>query len=423
MPLKRFTPGCCCDSPGGGDWECGLFSDYFDRPDSADVGNGWGDTEGFYISENRLNGTSGDMFAPFAGRTNMSISSVIQFRDTPQTAKIYYGGPGNYVAITNDNSDATKRHFYLVYGGVIRDRTNVNGGFPFIQQHAINVCITATQIVAFANGQRVVYAPPGSLIISGAVGVGVEGNVGNGPVVFRNFLVDIVGGDSDFCYNCSPDACAECSYPNQWMVDLSAFNGQMLSAINPFPDTDPAPPFGYGPEVECGACVTGWGQFILDPFSSGSNGTCQWRYDEEFCSGYFLGNPNCDPLQLSIILEAVYPYALSPETPPCQINVGIRLFQSPTGGGTYPCGESSQTINYTGSPHDADTTGRGVATLFKNHTGLNAGYFVNGNIALPTGAPVCVKDIIVTSTGSGGQPATWVYEYYFPPEEITVTRL
>lgn len=401
MPLKHWTPGCCCGE--GTPTDCGIFFDDFDRADSDTIGNGWGESGNYIIAEFNLEGFSGDAWAPVVGGPTISISTVVRFTDATQIAKIYYGGPGYYVAITPTSTSTTTRHFWLVYNGAVVDRDTAS--FPLLQFNSVNICITSNSVTAF-SGTKSLQHVPASMTVAGACGVGVQGNTGNGPVLFDYFSVGVV---SDTCYDCAPVTCAACSWPSQWLVDLSAWSNNMESPIG-FSGDSP-------PDVNCDECAT-WGQYILDPREGGDGaGRCIWEYEEPFCNGFFpLGLSGCTEVYLNITLQADYYDPLqNRDALPCGmgISIGLREFQGESGG-CVGIQEIRQSVRYAGNAHDADTNGPGISVMHKQ-LGLTNGAFRLDNSFISF--PACVKRVIVTG------PGTVDYEYYFPPETITVTRL
>lgn len=421
MGFKKHNPGCiCCGVTPTGTYACGIYGDNFNRANSDDIGEAWIEEGTWSIADNFLEGFSGDVMRQNTSAKGLSVSVAFKFSAENQTAKLYYNGPSYYVGITPSTADSTKLNFYLVYGGAIKSRVSMSFLFGGGNEVSVgtwiyaSVCILNTQVIAYCgatSGKRLAHAPSGPMAVGGRFGLGVSGDMGNGPVIFDNFSIDIAkpGDNPDvLCPDCQSVACLDCSGGYSWVVDLSNFTG-MLDGIHGT----------YPPESlnNCRECEEGLGSYLLEERSF----DCVWSYTERFCDGYsHFDDSSCTANVLSITMSAILTDVFRTNTGmPCGSRLTIQINE---GGGSGAGGEQCfeftpvrQSVTYTGPPMSTATTGSGFIVMHRAvalFSPPNGEFLVNGSI------PSCVGK--VTQRDEFGN---FDIEPYICPETITVTRV
>lgn len=279
--FKKNNPDCvCCEQDGEGD-PCEWFTDDFNRADSSTIGNGW--TGVGAIANNRLELNGSQIVAPVSGGGNKLYSVTLYFSSDIQEARVYFAGTNNYVGVRLTNYDSsTKKDLYIVANGSMVAATDILGlpGVPTAPKN-FRVCVTATQVFASFDGWTVTYGYPGSGVPNGTAGLGSSGSFSNGPVMFDDYSISVVGQD---CYDCTNDDCVACSGEFSWLADLTGFTG--MTDIIAFP----------GSVQNCAECADGFSSVVLDP-----SGPCAWSYGEVFCDGFDpLPNAACGTIELTV---------------------------------------------------------------------------------------------------------------------------
>lgn len=399
----KYSPRCegqdCCGEvvpPEG----CDSFYDNFDRDDSSTVGNGWEAVAAYSIASDKLSGASAaDIMSPATAGANVMIEVLVEFSHDEQEARIYVDGTDIYVGFRPTNFDSSsKSNLYIFKDGAVK--TGVATGEIFLNYpHRLVVCISETQIHAYARYGRAVHAPAGGIAFSGDAGLGCLGDFTDGPVVFDNFIVWIVSED---CFGCENDeTCIACSGEYSWLVDLTGFPPMV-----PYVNGDNLP----FPGVNCDECLDGFGEYLLEPTDA-----CNWDYNAKFCDGWDAvpdtGDSVCSPTYLRISLRTNFTI---PITGPdrvfedCGARLAISLYENP--GQCLTFNPIEQTCVYAAGPHALDTAGPDTVTF----------YLDPPDQAFTTSGPGRIPECVNTSETTGGV-TTWTP--VIPPPSITLTRV